>query len=50
METMPKKEQRVTAMFSATFPKEVRGLAVDHLARYAYLKIGLPVSGMIGHH
>lgn len=45
MESIPKKEQRLTAMFSATFPKQVRAMSTDYLARYAYLKIGLPING-----
>ncbi|EFO23907.1 ATP-dependent RNA helicase An3 [Loa loa] len=39
--SMPKKGQRVTAMFSATFPKEIQILAQDFLmANYVFLAVG----------
>ncbi|MFH4976075.1 hypothetical protein AB6A40_002784 [Gnathostoma spinigerum] len=38
---MPKKDQRVTAMFSATFPKEIQMLAQDFLMpNYVFLAVG----------
>lgn len=38
---MPRKGERVTAMFSATFPKEIQVLAQDFLqANYVFLAVG----------
>lgn len=38
---MPKKGTRVTAMFSATFPKEIQMLAQDFLMpNYVFLAVG----------
>jgi ATP-dependent RNA helicase DDX3X len=41
MSSMPQKGQRVTAMFSATFPKEIQVLAQDFLMPdYVFLAVG----------
>jgi len=41
MSSMPPKGQRVTAMFSATFPKEIQVLAQDFLMPdYVFLAVG----------
>ncbi|XP_071952611.1 ATP-dependent RNA helicase DDX4-like isoform X2 [Antedon mediterranea] len=37
---MPKKEERQTLMFSATFPEEVQKRAADYLNNYLFLTIG----------
>ncbi len=41
---MPGRNNRLTVMFSATFPKEIRKLAGDFIDPYAYIKIGLPIN------
>lgn len=38
---MPGKGERVTLMFSATFPEQVQVLAFDHLKDYLFLTIGV---------
>lgn len=37
---MPSKEERLTLMFSATFPEEIQNLAADFLNDYVFLTIG----------
>ena len=37
---MPKKGQRQTLMFSATFPEEIQRLAADFLNDYLFLTVG----------
>ncbi|KAJ1497210.1 DEAD-box ATP-dependent RNA helicase [Coelomomyces lativittatus] len=39
-EDMPPNDQRVTLMFSATFPKEIQYLARDFLSDYIFLSVG----------
>lgn len=39
--TMPKKEERMTLMFSATFPDTVQHMALDFLNDYLFLTIGI---------
>jgi ATP-dependent RNA helicase DDX3X len=39
-EDMPPKEDRVTLMFSATFPKDIQVLARDFLNDYVFLSVG----------
>ncbi|XP_014681375.1 PREDICTED: ATP-dependent RNA helicase DDX3X-like isoform X2 [Priapulus caudatus] len=39
-DTMPKTGDRLTAMFSATFPKEIQMLARDFLSNYLFLAVG----------
>ncbi|KAL3848125.1 hypothetical protein ACJMK2_019003 [Sinanodonta woodiana] len=39
-DTMPKKGERQTLMFSATFPKEIQVLARDFLDNYIFLAVG----------
>lgn len=38
---MPRKGERQTLMFSATFPDEVQNLAKDHLSDYLFLVVGM---------
>jgi len=40
-DTMPRVGERVTLMFSATFPKEIQMLATDFLHDYVFLAIGV---------
>ena len=37
---MPSKEDRLTLMFSATFPEEIQNLAAEFLNDYVFLTIG----------
>ncbi len=39
-EDMPGKQERVTLMFSATFPKDIQMLARDFLSDYIFLSVG----------
>ncbi len=39
-EDMPHKSERLTLMFSATFPKDIQSLARDFLNDYIFLEVG----------
>lgn len=39
--SMPKKGERITLMFSATFPDQVQHMALDFLEQYLFLTIGI---------